>query len=58
MLTIRQNLLETMKGGHPYRFVKQYEFLEIIMVSKLPNLPYTDSTKGHDYEIATSTGFY
>ena len=40
MLTIRQNLLETMKGGHPDRFVKQYEFLEFIMESKLPNLPF------------------
>ncbi|MBZ2174792.1 hypothetical protein K8M07_05965 [Schnuerera sp. xch1] len=30
MLTIRENLLETIKGGNPDRFVKQYEFLEII----------------------------
>jgi len=27
MLTIRQNLLETIKGGNPDRFVNQYEFL-------------------------------
>ena len=26
MLTIRQNLLETIHGGHPDRFVNQYEF--------------------------------
>lgn len=30
MLTIRKNLLETIKGGKPDRFVKQYEFMEII----------------------------
>ena len=30
MLTIRQNLLETIHGGHPDRFVNQYEFLKII----------------------------
>jgi len=30
MLTIRQNLLETIKGGNPDRFVKQYEFLSMI----------------------------
>lgn len=31
MLTKRQNLMETIKGGHPYRFVNQYEFMELIM---------------------------
>ena len=31
MLTIRENLLETMKGGNPDRFVKQYEFIDLIM---------------------------
>lgn len=31
MLTKRQNLLETIKGGNPDRFVKQYEFLNLIM---------------------------
>ena len=31
MLTIRENLMETIKGGNPDRFVKQYEFLDIIM---------------------------
>ena len=28
MLTKKQNLLETIKGGHPDRFVNQYEFVE------------------------------
>lgn len=31
MLTIKQNLQEVMKGGNPDRFVKQYEFMEIIL---------------------------
>lgn len=31
MLTKRQNLLETIHGGHPDRFVNQYEFLNIVM---------------------------
>lgn len=31
MLTKRQNLLETIKGGNPDRFVNQYEFMDIIM---------------------------
>jgi len=31
MLTKRQNLMETIKGGNPDRFVNQYEFLDLIM---------------------------
>lgn len=31
MLTKRQNLLETIRGGNPDRFVKQYEFMNLIM---------------------------
>lgn len=31
MLTKKQNLLETIRGGTPDRFVNQYEFLNIIM---------------------------
>lgn len=30
MLTKRENLMETIKGGNPDRFVNQYEFLELI----------------------------
>ncbi|NTW72915.1 MAG: uroporphyrinogen decarboxylase, partial [Eubacteriaceae bacterium] len=30
MLTKRENLLETIRGGKPDRFVKQYEFLHMI----------------------------
>ena len=35
MLTIKENLLETIKGGNPDRFVNQYEFLGIIMEDPL-----------------------
>lgn len=31
MLTKKQNLIETMSGGKPDRFVKQFEFMELIM---------------------------
>lgn len=31
MLSIRQNLLETIHGGKPDRFVNQYEYLELIV---------------------------
>lgn len=39
MLTKKQNLLETIKGGKPDRFVKQYEFLNIIFSAHLGNDP-------------------
>ncbi len=38
MLTKRQNLLETIKGGKPDRFVNQYEFMELIMEVPAPAL--------------------
>lgn len=31
MLTAKQNLLETIKGGNPGRFVNQFEFMELIV---------------------------
>lgn len=31
MLTKKENLLETIKGGNPDRFVNQYEFLEVLL---------------------------
>ncbi|MBR3397588.1 MAG: uroporphyrinogen decarboxylase [Lachnospiraceae bacterium] len=30
MLTIKENFIETIKGGHPDRFVKQFEYIEHI----------------------------
>lgn len=35
MLTKRQNLLETIKGGNPDRFVNQFEFMNLIMEAPL-----------------------
>lgn len=35
MLTKRQNLLETIKGGNPDRFVNQYEFMELVFALPL-----------------------
>ncbi|UWG98222.1 uroporphyrinogen decarboxylase [Dehalobacter sp. DCM] len=34
MLSKKQNLLETIKGGNPDRFVNQYEFMNLIMESR------------------------
>ncbi|UWG98848.1 uroporphyrinogen decarboxylase [Dehalobacter sp. DCM] len=36
MLTKRQNLLETMKGGKPDRFVNQYEYMDIVLEVPTP----------------------
>lgn len=38
MLTAKQNLLETIKGGSPDRFVNQYEFMELIVF--MPGFKY------------------
>lgn len=38
MLTTRQNLLETIKGGSPDRYVNQYEFMEIVV--PIPGFAY------------------
>ncbi len=38
MLTPRQNLLETIKGGSPDRFVSQYEFMELLLF--MPGFKY------------------
>lgn len=35
MLTPRQNLLETIRGGNPDRFVNQYEFLDAMFVDPI-----------------------
>ncbi|MGI6033182.1 MAG: hypothetical protein ACOX69_07175 [Coriobacteriales bacterium] len=39
MLSIRQNLLETIRGGKPDRYVNQFEFFPFIMCA-----PLTDFT--------------
>ncbi len=38
MLTVKQNLMETIKGGNPDRFVNQYEFIEIVV--PIPGFAY------------------
>jgi len=48
MLTARQNLVEVMKGGNPDRFVKQYEFLELIKGIPLPGKPLTEGNEIKD----------
>lgn len=35
MLTIKENLMETINGGNPDRFVKQFEFMDIIYETPL-----------------------
>lgn len=37
MLTKRQNLIETIKGGNPDRFVKQFEYMGLIMGDPRPD---------------------
>lgn len=43
MLTKRENLLETIRGGNPDRFVNQYEYLEVVfdptLLAALGNCP-------------------
>ncbi|WP_088226056.1 uroporphyrinogen decarboxylase family protein [Desulfosporosinus sp. FKB] len=53
MLTKRQNLLETIKGGNPDRFVKQYEFMHFIMEAPNPggNFPEPGQTIKNNWGI-------
>lgn len=53
MLTKRQNLLETIRGGNPDRFVNQYEFMEVIF-----NLPTSGSMGGPGQEWHTNWGVF
>lgn len=48
MLTARQNLLETIKGENPDRFVNQYEFMELIVEIPLMGAPTTPGKEGKD----------
>lgn len=51
MLTKRQNLIETIKGGNPDRFVNQYEFLEMIMKAPLRSRPQRGETITNEWGI-------
>ncbi len=49
MLTKKQNLLETIKGGNPDRFVNQYEFLALIMEASVTMAGFpAPGGDGHD----------
>lgn len=54
MLTKRENLLETIKGGNPDRFVNQYEFLEIILEAPLRSRPQKGGTITNEWGITMS----
>ncbi len=53
MLTIRQNLLETIHGGNPDRFVNQYEFLKIL---QNPSGLHSANPKRGEMGVANSWG--
>lgn len=51
MLSIKENLQETLKkDGHPDRFVKQYEFLHVLMPSPyyMGDYPFIPGNRGYD----------
>lgn len=52
MLTKRENLLETIRGGNPDRFVNQYEFLEIIVEAPLRLKPTRGETITNEWGVA------
>ena len=54
MLTKRQNLMETIKGGNPDRFVNQYEFLNIILEAPLRKRPQKGETIKNEWGITYS----
>lgn len=51
MLTKRENLMETIKGGNPDRFVNQFEFLEIISDAPLKSSPQKGETVTDEWGI-------
>lgn len=51
MLTRRQNLLETITGGKPDRFVNQYEFMELIMEAPRDDRPKPGGTRKSKWGI-------
>jgi uroporphyrinogen-III decarboxylase len=51
MLSKRQNLLETIRGGNPDRFVNQYEFLDIILEAPLRARPQRGQTITNEWGV-------
>lgn len=54
MLSKRQNLVETIKGGEPDRYVKQYEFLELILEAPMRTRPQRGETIVDDWGVTLS----
>ena len=54
MLSIRQNLLETIRGGKPDRYVNQYEFMTM-----MPGNPFSANNKNPklgEYNVVNAWG--
>lgn len=57
MLTIRQNFLETIRGGKPDRFVDQYEYVELIfdpIITECSGFANPGETKTNDWGFTVS----
>ena len=54
ILTKRQNLIETITGGNPERFVNQYEFMEFISEVPLRKRPNRGETITNEWGITVS----
>ena len=54
MLTKKENLIETITGGNPDRFVNQYEFLDIILEAPLRTRPQLGETITNEWGITYS----
>ena len=54
MLTKRQNLMETIKGGNPDRFVNQYEFMNLIMEAPIGTMAGPGQTVKNEWGITFS----
>ena len=54
MLTIKENLLETIRGGNPDRFVNQYEYIELVMDPTVLEGLGSDKAGMQDGDIITS----
>ena len=54
MLTKKENLRETLRGGNPERFVNQYEYLNIILEAPLKTSPKRGETVTNEWGITFS----
>lgn len=51
LLTRKQNLIETIRGGNPDRFVNQFEFMELIMEAPRDHRPAPGGTRKSKWGI-------